>query len=469
MKTIPQHSARDLNYFLSLVGEWEPAYTDATISFLAVRNGERFDLLQGHLILPTGSGLPPPRQVMTASICGCSYRLADIGLDCRAVIEGLVGDGLETPIGKVSVPAADASENSASIALERFSPNFYDSAARTVSLSLSFSRYPFVNRQAEFQNDLRTGELPYDSLVELATELGLKPLRWDSCTFDVSANSVVAVDLSREIKDGQTTLAILAAHGISLDNVQLGFRVLSGRNVIERRTVQSKDLTWRDSSAYRVGEYQLPIPEGALVQCFASYRKEWLHQGWIVQPGAYMNPRRVAHEAFDEGLENTQRYLLDEKHQRQDARDLEVGVAQVMFMLGFSVDVLGGKLMRDNPDLLAMTPSGNIVVVECTTGGINADGKLTKLLTRLATLQEKLQQAGHGHVKCLPILVTSRRRASITDLEAATNAGIAVGSLEDLQSGLTKTMVLQSPDALFNQIWQTIHPIQETLIPGIGQ
>jgi hypothetical protein len=310
--------------------------------------------------------------------------------------------------------------------------------------------------------------MPYDSIGELAVELGLRSVRWDTCTVDFSANNVVAADLQREIVGGTAKLALLAAHGIDLKAARLGYRVLSSGRVIARRSVGSDELAWRDTEPYRVGELDVQVPDGALVQCFASYDGQWLHQGWVVQPGSYANVRRVAHEALDANFENTRKYLFDEKIHKQDARYLESGVANLLFMLGFSVDPLFGKLMTDNPDLLASTPSGNILVVECTTGAIDNDGKLTKLLSRTRLLVEKLRQAGHAHVRCLPVIVTSIPRSSITDLQSATDAGIVVASFEDLEAALTKTMVPQNADVLFDERWQSVHPIQDSIFPDMN-
>ena len=124
--------------------------------------------------------------------------------------------------------------------------------------------------------------------------------------------------------------------------------------------------------------------------------------------------------------------------------------------------------MRDNPDLLASTPSGNIVVVECTTGAIDNEGKLTKLLTRTRALEDKLRQSGHAHVRCLPVIVTSLPRGAIADLQPAKDAGIVVACAEDIEAALNRTLFPQNPDVLFEEQWQSARPPQDSPFPELG-
>lgn len=468
MPDISPYDQRKIHEFMELVSPWDAAYKDATFSFLGVKNGDHVCLAQGHLILPTGTQLPPSLEVVTPSICACSIRLAELKLDCSGLIEALIGDGVQTPIGRLVLGIRNGQQESVSAHLEGYPRNFYDAQALTVLLSLSCSQHAFVNRQAEFQNDLRAADAPYDSASELAGLLGLRLLRWDACTLDFSAHAVIAIDLQREIHERATTLALLAAHGLDLAPAKLGYRVLVNGLVVERRAVTAGELSWRDTEPYRVGELDIALPEGAIVQCFASYGGKWIHQGWLVRAGSFVNSRRVSHEAFDAKLENTKRYLSDEKLLKQDSRYFEYAIASLLYMLGFSVDPLFGPLMRDNPDLLASTPSGNIVVVECTTGAIDNEGKLTKLLSRTRALEDKLRQSGHAYVRCLPVIVTALPRGAIADLQSAKDAGIVVACAEDIEGALSRTLFPQNPDVLFEEQWQSVKSPQSDLFPELG-
>jgi len=466
------HSLSDLEQqrvdeFLAISAAEEDVYGHANFSFIAVASPDGLELAQGHVILPVGSNVPPVLEVVTPSIYGCSVRLSDLGVDCRGLIDALARDGIDTPVGRLRFAHREEMQHALSTYIERFPADFYSSVLHQVRLSVSIGSHLFTNRQAEFQNDLRAGVKPYDSAVELANELGLRPLRWDACSLDFSANTLVGVDLQRRIQDGVANLAMLAAHGIDLAHARLGYRVQTAAgNVIERRAVEADELSWSGDGDVRVGEIAVAVPEGAVIQCFASYRGQWTHQGWIANPDTSINPRRVAHEVFDANLSGLRKYLFDPKLLKQNARHLESGVANLLFLHGFSVNPLAGQYMTDAVDLLAVAPNGNIAVVECTTGAIDNDGKLSKLLARTSLLAESLRQAGHAYLKCLPVVVTTLPRDAVTDLAMAAEKGVVVFTVEDLQQAVDATPIPRDASKLFDTQWATVHPTQDSLFPG---
>jgi hypothetical protein len=201
------------------------------------------------------------------------------------------------------------------------------------------------------------------------------------------------------------------------------------------------------------------------VQCFASYRGRWTHQGWIADPDNSANLRRLAHEVFDANLDGIRRSLFDVKQLKQNARTLEAGVANLLFLHGFAVNPLSSQFMTEAADLLAFTPQGNIAVVECTVGAIDNDGKLSKLLARTVALSEKLKATGNAHLKCLPVVVTTLPRDAITDLELASEKGIVVVTVEDLQRWLEETQIPRESDRSFDALWTSVHPSQTSLFP----
>lgn len=469
MHSLSDHEQQKVDEFFALSAAGEGAYGHANFSFIAVSSSDGLELAQGHVILPVGSNVPPTLEVITPSICGCSVLLSDLGVDYRGLISALVSGGIDTPIGRLRFACPEGMQHAPSAYIERFPANFYTSFLHPLHLSISFASHLFMNRQAEFQNDLRAGVKPYDSVIELANELGLRPLRWDVCSLDISAHTLVGVDLRRRIRDGIAHLAMLAAHGIDLAPARLGYRIQTAAGkVIERRAVDADSLQWSDSEDVRVGEFTVTVPEGALIQCFASYRGQWTHQGWIVNPDTSVNPRRVAHEVFDADMNVMKKYLFDPKQLKQNARQLEAGVANLLFMHGFAVNPLAGQYMTDAADLLAVTPTGNFIVVECTTGAIDNDGKLSKLLARTALLSERLRLAGHAHLKCLPVVATTLARDATTDLAVAAEKGIVVLTAEDLQQAVEDTLLSRDADRLFDTQWAAVHPTQDSLFPTEG-
>ena len=129
-----------------------------------------------------------------------------------------------------------------------------------------------------------------------------------------------------------------------------------------------------------------------------------------------------------------------------------------IYLLGFSVAHMGiTKLLSEGPDILASTPSGNLLVVECTIGLLNEGNKLAKLTRRTILIKEKLMAAGYSHLIVQPVITTALVRNSVqTELEDAGKAGIAVICKEELDSLLNESTILPDPEDLLKRSAQLI-------------
>ncbi|WP_333992022.1 hypothetical protein [Burkholderia cepacia] len=468
VQPFPPHEQQKLDEFSSLYAACADAYKHANFSFIAIDGPNGLELAQGHINHPVGSQPLPELTVKTPTICGCSLPLSELGIDYLGLITALRSEGIETPAGCVRFGNHESPHNSFSVYLEKFPSNFYTPLAHPLRLSISTGSHVFQNRLAEFQSDLRSGVMPYDSIVELAAELNLYPLRWDTCCLDVTAQGIVAVDLGdrARIQNGVAHLGILVAKEVDRTQVRLGYRVQAPNSkATERGSFDSSQLTWSDDGDYAaVGSVDIKVPKGSVIQGFASYKDRWVHQGWIVDPDNSANVRRSMHEVFDPELEGTRKSLFDAKSHKQDARVLEAGVGNLMFMYGFAVNPLSSHFTTDAADLLAVSPNGNAAVIECTTGAINNNGKLSKLLARAAALLEKLEQTGNPHLKVLPVVVTTMKREALTDEELASSKGIYVATCEDLERLANESIIPRNADQAFESLWSLVHPPQEQLL-----
>lgn len=450
----PQYSE-----FFKLIAGTEKSYTSATFSFLAVRDQSGgLTLYQGHVELSASPPVGNLIEVNTPSICGFSIRLSELGLDCKMLDFKLRSGGLDTPFGRLVWGETRGQENSTLYAhFQRFPLDFDQRQAHPLVLSISGAQHLFVNRYAEFQNDLRATSRPYDSISDLAAELNLRPLRLDRCVLDISAEPIVSIDLSRSVEDSEAVLALHAAPNIDVIPARLGFRIQGADGkIVERGSVEGENLKWTTLDFLQIGEFRLEVPKGAAVQCFASYNGQWLHQGWITDPRASINVRRVIHEAFDEGLSLTMKCFSDRKTKESNARVVETGVANLLYMLGFAVDPFSANHMSDAPDLLASTPTGDVLVVECTTGAIDADGKLSKLLSRTDLVSERLRNAGHNRIRCLPVMVTTLKLENETNVQNAAEKEVVVLSIEQLESLAETAKSKPDADRLFEQFRQRV-------------
>ncbi|HDR8937560.1 hypothetical protein LGM38_02285 [Burkholderia vietnamiensis] len=449
--------------FFRLIAGTEKSYSAAVFSFLAVRDDEdTLTLFQGHVQLSAKPNARCGLIVETPSICGASLALSDMGIDCATLENRLRKGGVDTPFGRLRWGTTFGREERELFAyLERFPPDFNQEQAHAFVLTISGTRHLFTNSNARFQNDLRSAATPYDSVADVAGELGLRNVRWDMCVLDISAQPIVSIDTSRTIQGTSATLGLVAPKDTDVTPARLGYRVQSADGkILKRGAIDGADLEWRNCGVLSVGEHQLDVPRGAAIQCFASYNGQWLHQGWITDPLASINARRVIHETFDDELSQTERCFFDRKTRERNGRVVEAGIANLLYMLGFAVDPLAATHMTDGPDVLASTPAGDLIVVECTTGAMQNDGKLSKLLSRLGMVRDRLGSTGNSHIRLVAVMVTTLDFENVTDLKQATDNGVIVLTSENIASLMGRTKSVPDANLLFEEWWQQAQPLE---------
>ena len=116
-------------------------------------------------------------------------------------------------------------------------------------------------------------------------------------------------------------------------------------------------------------------------------------------------------------------------------------------------------------------PQGRFLVVECTTGLLRAESKLSKLSAREAALRKMLSASDLQHVRVLPVIVTAMTRDEVkADLGAAAETGILVLTKEDLEAVLNDGRLrFENADQLFEQALEKLAESQhqEELPPSL--
>lgn len=236
--------------------------------------------------------------------------------------------------------------------------------------------------------------------------------------------------------------------------ISIGYRILDKGFVATRHSVSGTDLEWSEEEARDVGSTQIAVPPASLVNCYARYKGVTYHSGFIVDPQVYQNSRRSAYEVFDPELKD----LVDllQTRDKKRSRDLEAAVASLLWMLGFNTCHLGGtKLLQDGPDILATTPEGHVIVVECTVGMLKADSKMPKLLARTVAVREQLAKSGHNHLRVLPVMLTTLSTEEIaSEIGDAVSNGVYVLAADDFPEAITRTLIPPHADQLFSQAEQ---------------
>ena len=465
MATVSEHQRKELQTFLDIIAPWKAAYADARFSFIGARKDGIIKVLQGQLLLGNAQLALPTQFIETTSMAAGYYALAKAGHNFEDVLEKLLSGVLDTPHGPVELAHDD--KNEIGVYLDRHPQVVGGTQKRITKLILSGTQWRQQLLDPRIATlELRETERPYGDIGELSQELmQARYADVSHASIEILAFNVAEVDLSKRIIGGCAELGIVLSRHLEPAQCTFGCRTLVKDAVVERNRLAGDAFTWGMKEREGLvpvwyGSMNVQVPPGAILQCFVSYAGQFQNDGEVADPDTFSNALRMVHSAFDPDLQILRNYLSEERSSRgRDARDFETGIANLLFMLGFSVDPLFGKPLEEGPDLIATTREGHIALVECTTSGdIDKNGKWSKLVDRAAKLRAVLKNAAHDHLRVLPVIVTSRPREAIAKREEAKVRGVVVLTREDLEAAIEKTIVPQDPDALFSQAWDSVQP-----------
>ena len=127
--------------------------------------------------------------------------------------------------------------------------------------------------------------------------------------------------------------------------------------------------------------------------------------------------------------------------------------AWLLWALGFSVASFGTHAKtRDAFDVIATTPRGDFLVVECTLGMLRAEGKLSRLAARTVNVRDSLSASNMTHLRVLPVIVTAMTGEQVAaDAGPAAELGVLVITREDLDEVQNELVRFPDADSLFER------------------
>jgi hypothetical protein len=453
-----------IGQFVETIASWDEAYGFPTFSFLAVPRDGTLLLLQGRLFLQIDAGSIPKKIFKTDGVVVGNMTLAEVGLTYREFLDRLVTNHeVDTPVGKLKFPLDPS--GAPSVNFFPFHQEGIGNGSRLPVLMISGVQRHGLVQQPQIDWELAGAAQPYESLSELLYEYSLGGYQGDFAVVEVVAHTVAFVDFASKVVGETAEPALRLAKGADPARAQLSYRVVLHGNVVERGMLSSSEMVWTDEEHLRRGVGKVKIPSGAVLQCFALYSGQAHNKGWIADPALSQNSRRAVFEEFDQGQVVLKDFLFESQRVRKEARDFEVGVAWLLWMLGFSVAHAGATpRTSEAADILASTPAGHVAIVECTTGHLKADSKLARLVERSQTIRKRLDESGNRHLKLLPVIVTSLGKEEVkADLDQARSLGVAVATREDLVSALNQTIATSNAESIFTRALESLSSQQSVL------
>jgi hypothetical protein len=445
---VSDYEKKALDQFWSAIEPRLSGYRHASFSYLAIKQDSGFLLIQGRLHLvakPLNNALRPfESHNVRAGHC----TLDVLGKDPKAFIEELLSGRLRTPSGEFVFPA-----NANQPFYIYFNPHYEireQPAHRRMQLGISGGNN-FHIHPVQHDWELRANALPFDTIGDLCNEYGVPSSSDQRASIDVIADILADIRPASTIMNSRAFLQIGLADGLDITKASIGCSFSKNGGSVTRKRISGEELSWSKDDDSHVGRIEFDVPAGAILECVANYAEEAHHICKIVDPSTTRNSCRAIHQLFDPELKRLRELLTIEG--KRKARDFEKPIAWLFGMLGFSVSHLDAiPQANGSPDLVAKAPSGNVVVIECTTGLLKAEHKLPNLVARTEQVRKALALSGHETLKVLPVLVTNRSLAEVkAEIEDANKMQVYVITSDDFQELIRLSNLPPDADAFYQR------------------
>lgn len=297
---------------------------------------------------------------------------------------------------------------------------------------------------ASIDSELRKASPPFDGLTDLTSWLGLSDGALGTSQPSLVLRINPPVDIIFEkcgLRDGVLTLTLHAHPKFDVHRLSLGM-LSSPRNGLDARRQISNQIDWkrvRNGRREGVAVVQMESVDSVLVMLLIE--DSTVRRQWFADASRARNNRLLAMQHFDKDLRMVRQAVFEPP----DSMRFEVGIASLMFLLGFSPAV---QLETDSPDLIVTTPAGKIAVVECTTRIADFSSKLGKLVDRRGALHKSLKSSQHnGDIAGILICALPRDQIAAKAAELTSHKILLVAK-EELVSAFERLPFLNDPDKL---------------------
>jgi hypothetical protein len=466
IKHMLSYQDQQFENFESLIASWEKAYRFADIAYVGIKTKEGLRLLLGRIILQPfyEKKNKVSFQCKTEHVIAEHFVLDIASLGFKSLLDKTRKGELPTAKG-LTIPLTIEGQPSV-----YFSPIRHPFVADGIRLpNLRISGIEIHNliigadNHLDIDWELKSANEPFNDFDELLRQCGLPAQRemGSSTSIEIIAPTPAIISDASVIENNEIKIECRIASSLATAKVRLGYKVFQGAVIGHRESIEGAKLKWKKDNNSKIGICRLKIEDASLVQAFISYAGVALHQWWITDPNKRLNPRHAIHQIFDDDLELLKKMLLKPEVDKPYA--FEHAVSMLMNLLGYSVSNYGRiPKLQKGPDVIAISPAGNIAVVECTVGLIDENDKLAKLVQRAKLIQDKLNSAGYGYMQLQRVVVTPLSRSEIAaNLDVAGKYDIAVICKEDIEGMISQVSLPLNPEKLFEDA--------KRLVPNMAQ
>ncbi len=309
-------------------------------------------------------------------------------------------------------------------------------------------------------SQLKVGDVPFDTLDELLVHCGLPAFTQADQTFlEIVAPSPGVIDAGSIIENDEAVIIIQIGKNLDVNKFKIGHRIYQKSRKLTRTSVTGDQLKWHEKNDLMVTTHRVPVGEASALEAYLSYDSVFLAQRLITDPKKQLNVRYEIYKISDPNLELLGEMLQKQEKDRSDkAETFERAVSILLNLLGFSVANYGLiQKLQNGVDIIAMTPSKDISVIECTTSFLNTKDKLAKLARRTYLIKDNLSKTRYDPLNVQPVIVTQLSRKEVeAHLIEAGKLGIAVICSEELENWLSSVPLPPAPEQFFQALKRLI-------------
>lgn len=432
---------RHVAAFLECVEPALAAYRYTTASFVTLVHDGAEILLNGSIRLTTSAPAPLAQNMLTKRVRAAEVDLSPSGLGLRDIVRLVTtGPGVLAGNHLLRLPRTERADYS----------TYYDCTepsrwkrGRFRLVVSGEDQCMFINAAVGVEKELRGRG--FASFHDLFREYGLSGNH--ACQLEITADGLPLLGRESTITQSTMTLIVHLPSSLSAEEVRVSVRSAHRDERGTQRLLDPSAFVWTCEGDGSTGRHRGPARSGDALICQALYKGAPHDALQLADPTTVINLKRAVVEVHDPELRGLKKALTGVTARKEKGRnEFESSVGVLFYMLGFeSVRIGSVRKLSDGPDIYALAPQRDALVVECTTGAFNKD-KLEKLLVRANEVREALHRVTDGTTQVFPVIVCPLKAQEAWTLAKLTDRqGVILVALAEIEEALERTRFTPDP------------------------
>ncbi|MES3022775.1 MAG: hypothetical protein V4857_14455 [Pseudomonadota bacterium] len=442
-----------IQHFWQIFESWKYSYVHVNVAFIAVRELDSWKLLSSKVELSPYEFVDfPPELIKTSQLFVGQILERLTTEELTDFMASLQLGGIKLKHTSIFFP--DPQNLSTYAPVGRDEPNHFTPQleVRCEPKSVFLQEFELARTNAE----LRCGDVPFDGLGDLLSFFGFGSAGSLPQELKISVKLHPPADLQIEhcsLSQNKLKLRIKRRTPILPERLSVGLRQFP-KPSFDRRSQIGERIVWGSGDGgFDLGTLEMDLKDCATAEIMLSVDGHSARRWFLFDPHKSLNPRLTDYRFFDPHLTHLKKSLTFPK----DARQLEVGTAALMHLLGASSLNPPGS---DTPDVIVETPRKQIALIECTVRVDNVREKTGKLVGRREGLMATESKYGiNREIMCI-LLVNQPVASLVNERSFLSEHRVVLLTLEDITAALENLELPPDLDDLFHWKFDEMRTMQ---------